>query len=60
MRTSLLTLLILAGLTASLAAQIPNTWTPESLKKIYGSGTSIGYQDMIAVMHGPGFLATSP
>jgi hypothetical protein len=43
MKTSLFTLLILAGLTAGLAAQIPNTWTPESLKKIYGSGTSIGY-----------------
>ena len=42
MKTSLLTLAILSGLTASLAAQIPNTWTPESLKKIYGSGTSIG------------------
>lgn len=44
MRTSFLCLLVLAGLTTGLQAQIPNTWTQEKLKK----GDVITWTDRIS------------
>ena len=43
MRTSFLCLLVLAGLTTGLRAQIPNTWTQEKLKKVYDVPATIAY-----------------
>jgi hypothetical protein len=43
MRTSFFCLLVLAGLTTGLRAQIPNTWTQEKLKKVYDVPATIAY-----------------
>jgi hypothetical protein len=41
MKPSLLILITLAALTVRLHAQIPDTWTPEKLKKLYGGEVTV-------------------
>ena len=43
MKTSLLVLVIVNLLTLGVRAQIPNTWTRNELKRIYGGAVAIGY-----------------
>jgi hypothetical protein len=41
MKSSLLILISLAVLTVRLPAQIPDAWTPEKLKKLYGGEVTV-------------------